>query len=107
MAEKTEAQRAARRAYMKKYTARKRKEALAVARDNEIVEMVHANVADKNSALVKARAALAEKRAAARRPKSRLAYMIPRLVDLTLALRKAGCRMAICTFTDGSKITLR
>lgn len=92
---------------MKKYTARKRKEALAAARDQEIVEMVHAKP-DKNSALVKARAALAEKRAATKAPAhKRMAFMIPKLVDLTLALRAAGCKRAICTFADGSQILLR
>jgi hypothetical protein len=107
MAEMTEAQRVKRRAYMKKWNAKRRQEKEELAAwDARALEAAHAPRRLKADPV--ALAEKAEKKARGGGPRAtRLAYMIPRLVDLTLALRKAGCRMAICTFADGSKITLR
>jgi hypothetical protein len=102
MPERTEAQRKKTRDYQRKRYARLKQEQAEAASDAQIKA-----AAARLGASVERDYGPKAKRAATKAPATRLAYMIPRLVDLTLALRKAGCRMAICTFTDGSKITLR
>ena len=101
MPERTEEQRAARRKYMKKWNAKRRQEKEELA-DFDARAMA---VANSPIRLKPETGELAEK--LKRRGGPKLAYRIPLLVDLTLALRKAGCKNAICTFADGSKITLR
>jgi hypothetical protein len=87
----TDEQRANRRAYMKKYTARKRKEALAVARDTEIVEMVHA-------------------KRAAKRPAAPIEIstsgIIAALQRISYVVQESGAMQAVFTWPDGATVTI-